>query len=165
MNFAELAVLGAEVGDLLKARGEKVAVIDGATGGLVSAALVSVPGATRFFASGGVVYSLRGRDLLLDLPREELATMRSVTESYALLQAGRFRERLGVAWGLAETGSAGPNMHPFGVESGASAIAVVGPGVERSVTLRTGLDDRISNMFAFAHGALCLLRDVLREAG
>ena len=163
MNFAELAALGAEVGELLKARGEKVAVMDGATGGLVSAALVSVPGATAFFASGGVVYSLKGRDVLLDLPREQLSGMRSVTQPYALLQARRFRERMGAQWGLAETGSAGPNTHPFGVESGARAIAVVGLGVERAITLHTGLDDRTGNMFAFARAALCLLRDVLAE--
>lgn len=162
--FAELAELGATVGTLLKERGQTVAIADGATGGLVSAALVAMPGATSFYVGGGVIYSLKGRDALLGLSRSELAGMRSVTEAYAVLQARAIRDRLGSDWGLAESGSTGPGKHPFGVESGRSAIAVVGPGVERSASIATGHDDRIANMHAFARGALALLRDALAPA-
>ena len=45
------------IADLLLQRGEKVAVADGATGGLVAASLLTVPGALDFFVGGGVVYS------------------------------------------------------------------------------------------------------------
>ncbi len=49
------------IAELLRARGEKVAVADGATGGLIVATLLTVPGALDFFVGGGVVYSFRAR--------------------------------------------------------------------------------------------------------
>ncbi|MEC9151066.1 MAG: CinA family protein, partial [Pseudomonadota bacterium] len=61
------------IADLLRRRGEKVAVADGATGGLVAASLLTVPGALDFFVGGGVVYSFRARDVLFDLPRDAYA--------------------------------------------------------------------------------------------
>ena len=61
------------IADMLRQRGEKVAVADGATGGLVAASLLTVPGALDFFVGGGVVYSFRARDILFDLPREPSA--------------------------------------------------------------------------------------------
>ena len=45
----ELEALAAEVGERLKARGETVAVAESSSGGLVSAALLSVPGASKYF--------------------------------------------------------------------------------------------------------------------
>lgn len=162
--FEELAVIGEQVGTVLKARGQTLAVADGATGGLVSAALVAMPGATSFFIGSGVIYSLKGRDVLLGLSRSELSGMRSVTEPYALLQARAIRSRFGADWGLAESGSAGPGKHPFGVASGTSCIAVAGPGMEIARTIRTGHDDRLANMHAFAAAALELLRQALAAA-
>lgn len=162
--FTELAELGAAVGARLRDRGETLAVADGATGGLISAALIAMPGATSFYIGGGVVYSLKGRDTLLGLSRAELSGMRSVTEPYALLQARAIRERFEANWGSAETGSAGPGKHPFGVDSGMSAIAVSGPGMERAATIATGSDDRIVNMHGFAKAALELLLAALQPA-
>ena len=45
MTFEDLAPIGTEAGKLLKARGQSIAVVDGATGGLISAALLAMPGA------------------------------------------------------------------------------------------------------------------------
>jgi len=68
-------------------------------------------------------------------------------------------------WGIAETGAAGPGVHPRGVPSGTSAIGVVGPGGLRvSITVRTGSEDRLGNMLAFASGALTLLADTLTSS-
>jgi len=150
---------------MLKERGQTVAVADGATGGLISAGLIAVPGATSFYSGGGVIYSLKGRSILLDVTDEELAGMRSVTERYALLQARGIRDRFGADWGVAETGSAGPGKHPFGIKSGMSCIAVVGPGAAIASTVETNSDDRIENMKAFALAALSLLTDALEELG
>lgn len=160
-----LASIAARAGALLKERGQSVAVADGATGGLISAGLLTVPGATSFYVGGGVIYSLRGRSILLDLGEEELAGMRSVTESYALLQARAIRDRFASDWGVAESGSAGPGKHPFGVKTGLSCIAVVGPGAALASTVETNSDDRIENMKAFAAAALSLLTDALEELG
>ena len=80
-----LAALAARAAAALMERQQTIAVADGATGGLISAGLLTVPGATAFYLGGGVIYSLKGRDILLDLDESELAGMRSVTEPYALL--------------------------------------------------------------------------------
>ncbi|MCW1384159.1 CinA family protein [Novosphingobium sp. KCTC 2891] len=158
----ELAALGAEAGALLKARGQTVAVVDGATGGLISAGLLAMPGASAYFTGAGIVYTLKGRRILLGHEPGSLRPYRSATEAYALRQAELIRARFDADWGIAETGAAGPGKHPLGVASGTSAIGVVGPdGVTASVLVETGSEDRLGNMQAFARAALTLLRDTL----
>ncbi|MEN8860297.1 CinA family protein, partial [Qipengyuania flava] len=115
------------IADLLRRRGEKVAVAEGATGGLLAASLLTVPGALDFFVGGGVVYSFRARDVLFDLPRDAYAGMRGASEDYALLQARAIRDNFGAQWGLAESGSVGGSSHPSGAPAGRSCAAVAGP--------------------------------------
>ena len=151
------------IADLLRQRGEKVAVADGATGGLVAASLLTVPGALDFFVGGGVVYSFRARDVLFDLPRDAYAGMRGASEDYALLQARAIRDNFGAEWGLAESGSVGGSSHPSGAPAGRSCAAVAGPGGFEFVRVtETGSDERIANMEAFARAALQTLEDALR---
>ena len=157
----ELHPVAAGIAEALKARREKIAVADGATGGLIAAALLTVPGALKFYVGGGVVYSLRARDVLFGLPREAYDGMRSATSEYALLQARAIRERFGAQWGIAETGSAGGSRHPLGVASGQSCCAVVGPGVEVTRVTETRSDDRVANMELFTRAALDLLAEAL----
>ncbi len=129
------------------------------------ASLLTVPGALDFFVGGGVVYSLRARDVLFDLPREAYAGMRSASEDYALLQARAIRDRMDAQWGLAESGSAGASTHPMGVHSGRSVAAIAGPGgFERAWVIETGSDDRIANMQAFTRNALGLAASALAQA-
>jgi PncC family amidohydrolase len=156
----QLAALGGRAGAELKERRQTIAAADGATGGLISAGLLTVPGATGFYLGGGVIYSFKGRDILLALDPAELKGMKSVTEPYALLQARAIRDHFGADWGIAESGSAGP-AHPFGVPAGRSCIAVVGPGVSLVRSIDTGREERIANMEAFALAALGLLNEAL----
>ena len=152
------------IADMLRQRGEKVAVADGATGGLVAASLLTVPGALDFFVGGGVVYSFRARDILFDLPRDAYAGMRGASEEYALLQARAIRDNFGAQWGLAESGSVGGSSHPSGAPAGRSCAAVVGPGgFEFIRRTETGSDDRIANMEAFARAALETLEEALQR--
>lgn len=159
-----LAPIAARTAALLTERRQTIAVADGATGGLILAGLLTVPGATRFCRGGGVVYSLKGRDILLDLSRDELAGMESVTERYALLQARGIRDRFEADWGIAESGAAGPDQHPRGAPAGRSCIAVVGPEVSAAITFESGSNHRIANMGAFAGAALRFLAETLERA-
>jgi PncC family amidohydrolase len=152
----ELSVIAAEVGARLKAAGQTVAVAESSSGGLISAALLAVPGASAYFVAGGVVYTAKARALLMDLPREAVAGMRSASEPYALLLARTARERFGTTWGLSETGAAGPTGNPYGDAPGHTCVAISGP-VEMAVTVETERDDRAFNMTAFAAAALRLL--------
>ena len=157
--------LAASIAGRLRARGEKIAVADGATGGLLSASLLAVPGATKFYLGGGVVYSLRGRDVLFALPDEAFAGMRSATSEYALLQARAIRDRFEADWGIAESGSAGGSVHPLGIASGLSCAAVVGPGIGEVRVTETASDSRLENMAVFTRRALELLDETLAGLG
>ena len=156
------AVLAAEVGALLKARKESIAVAESATGGLMSAALLSVPRASEYFLGGAAIYTRKARRLLLGMGSELPPGMISATEPYALLLASTVRERFEATWGLAETGAAGPAGNSKGDPAGHACIAVVGPS-QNSITVETGSGDRIANMGAFTVAALELLRDCLRH--
>lgn len=145
-----------ELGAALKARGETVAVAESSSGGLISAALLTVPGASAYFLGGAVVYTGKARMSLLEIPREAVVGMRSASEPYAMLLARTVRERFGATWGLSETGAAGPTGNGYGDPAGHSCIAISGP-VEAVITLETGESDRAANMQAFAAAALELL--------
>ena len=156
----ELEGMAAEIGAALKARAEKIAVNESSTGGLISAALLSVPGASAYYLGGAVVYTPKARVLLTDIPREALEGMRSASEPYALLLARNARERYGATWGISETGAAGPTGNGYGDAAGHTCVAISGP-VEAVLTIETGSSDRIANMRAFAAGAMDLLRRAL----
>ena len=148
---------------LLKQRRESVAVAESSTGGLVSAALLAVPGASAYFLGGAIVYTQDARRALLDIPDSAMAGMRSSTEAYALLLARTARARLAATWAVAETGAAGPTGNRYGDAAGHSCMAVVGAS-ERAVTVETGSSDRRANMQAFAVAALDLLQSALAGA-
>jgi PncC family amidohydrolase len=152
----ELEAKAAGIGERLKARGETIAVAESSSGGLISAALLSVAGASKYYLGGGVIYTPKARVLLMDIPREALAGMRSASEPYALLLARTARERFGATWGLSETGAAGPTGNPYGDAPGHTCVALAGP-VEAAITIETGEADRSANMRAFAAAALELL--------
>ncbi len=161
----EFNAIAARIAEHLRARGEKIAVADGATGGLISASLLTVPGALSFYVGGGVVYSKASRDALYGLGEDTYAGMRSATEEYAALQARAIRDNFGAQWGIAESGAAGSSKHPMGVTSGRSCVGIAGPGglLVTQVT-ETDSDERIANMEAFTRRALEFLEATLAEA-
>ena len=156
-----LAAIADALAAKLKERKETVAVAESSAGGLISAALLAVPGASAYFLGGAVVYTAKARMSLLGVTREAVAGMRSSSEPYAQLLARTARENFGATWGLAETGAAGPTGNPYGDAAGHSCLAVSGP-VEMAVTLETGDADRAANMEAFAKAALELLQAAMR---
>ncbi len=162
--LSDLHPQASRIAELLRARGEKIAVADGATGGLIAASLLTVPGALDFFVGGGVVYSFRARDVLFDQPREAYKGMRGASEDYALLQARSIRDNFHSVWGIAESGSVGGSTHPTGAPAGQSVAAIVGPdGFQHTQMTQTGSDDRIANMESFTRAALQTLEDALQS--
>ena len=155
-----LLPLAERLGARLKARGETIAVAESSVGGLISAALLAVPGASAYFLGGAVVYTRQSRELLLGIPASALEGMRPATEAYALLLARTVREKFSASWGIGETGATGPTGNRYGDRAGHACIAVVGLS-ERVITLETGAADRVANMRAFAKAALELLADRL----
>ena len=159
----DLIPLARGVAERLRARGQNLAVAESSAGGLISASLLAIPGASDYFLGGGVIYTAQARAGLLGLEASDLEGIRSASEPYAALLAGRLRERLGADWALAESGASGPTGNRYGDAPGHAVLAVGGP-VERVQTLETGRDDREDNMRAFAAAALTLLAECL-DAG
>jgi nicotinamide-nucleotide amidase len=156
MDIANLFALGTRLGDKLVARGETIAVAESSAGGLISAALLARAGASAYYFGGAVLYTRRSRRLLTTLTSEDTTGMRSSSPPYAMLLARHQRTRFRASWGLAETGAAGPTGNTYGDPAGHTCLAVDGPMV-RERMLRTGQDDRMHNMIAFAMSALELL--------
>jgi nicotinamide-nucleotide amidase len=148
---------------LLKDRHETVAVAESSTGGLISAALLSVPGASAYFIGGAVVYTLKARRAMLDIPDSAFAGIKSVNEDGALILARAARDRFGVIWSVSEIGASGPTGNRYGDPAGHSCIAVAGTS-ESSITVETGSADRLANMRAFAAAALDLLTQSVAAA-
>ena len=147
------------VATLLRQRAETLAVAESSSGGLVSAALLAVPGASAYFLGGAVVYTQAARAVLGITP-EAMCGIRSSSEPYARLLARTVRERFAADWGIAETGAAGPSGNRYGDPAGHTCIAVSGP-VERVLTVETGTADRLVNMHAFTAAVLTLLGEAL----
>lgn len=154
--------LAAAIGARLIELGETVAVAESTTGGLVSAALLWVPGASRYFAGGGVLYTLKSRIELAGVPAEQYANYRGTTPEMLATLAEAMRTRLGATWAIGESGLAGPTGGRNGAPAGRTSVAIAGP-VAMSATYETGSTDRGANMAAFTTLALRLFRDALAE--
>src|SRR5271170_6570285 len=163
MSMQDLLPRAEKLAAILKDRRETIVVAESSTGGLISAALLSVPGASAYFLGGAVVYTLRARRSLLDIQDAAVAGMRGASEPYALLMARTARIQFSASWSLAESGATGPAGNRYGDAAGHTCLAVAGP-VERAITLETGSSDRVANMRAFAAAALDLLAESLAAA-
>ena len=152
----ELLPLAEKVAVALIERKHTIAIAESSTGGLISAALLAVPGASAYFLGGAVVYTRQARRALLGIPDEALADMRPATEPYALLLARTARQRFASDWCLAETGATGPTGNRYGDAPGHCCLAIAG-AAEYSTTLETGRADRRANLESFASAALDLL--------
>lgn len=152
----ELVSTAEQIAARLVARKQTIAVAESSTGGLISAALLAVPGASAYFKGSAVVYTREARRILMDIPDEAMKDIRSASEAYAKLLAEQMRARFATDWALSETGATGPTGNRYGDAAGHSCFAVA--GVEtRVITLETGNSDRFANMHAFAGAALNLL--------
>ena len=152
----DLVAIAEKAAKLLTERKQTIAIAESSTGGLISAALLAVPGASAYFLGGAVVYTRQSRRVLLDVPDAALEGMRPSTEPYALLMAQTAQKNFSSTWALAETGATGPTGNRYGDAAGHSCIAVAGLA-ESSMTLETGMADRQDNMHAFTTAALTFL--------
>jgi nicotinamide-nucleotide amidase len=152
----DLVPIAEKIAARLIERRQTIAVAESSTGGLISASLLAVPGASAYFLGGGVIYTRDARRILMDIPDEAMKGIRSASEPYAKLLASQIRTRFATDWGLSETGATGPAGNRYGDAAGHSCMAVAGPQGE-VMTLETGSNDRLANMHVFASTALNLL--------
>lgn len=163
-DFTALWAAGARVGAKLVARGETVAVAESSAGGLVSAALLAVPGASAYFRGGAAVYTLDAKVRLLDGDASHMTAPRAATEAHALRLGEAVRHRLGATWGVGESGATGPTGNRYGDPPGHSCVGAAGPdGTCVTLTVLTGHGERLPNMVAFAIAALETLERAIED--
>ena len=160
---AELLAAGAACGALLQGRGETVSTAEGSCGGLMSTALLAVPGASAYFVGGSVIYTKGALDGMLTGKVERPERLRGASEPWVLHLAQAARAHMNTTWGIGEGGATGPSGNPYGDPAGHAWVGVAGP-TEASRHVLTGENDRAANMVAFAIAGLELLADTLRSA-
>src|SRR5438128_7717809 len=153
----ELVAIADKIAARLIERRQTIAVAESSTGGLISAALLAVPGASAYFVGSAVVYTRDARRILMDIPDEAMRGIRSASEPYAKLLASQIRNRFSCDWGLSETGATGPTGNRYGDAAGHSCMAVAGASQPSVMMLETGSADRLANMHVFAATALKFL--------
>ena len=155
-----LTELAESVAARLVARGETVAVADGSCGGLISASLLGVAGASRYYVGGAVIYTPAATRAFVSGAIDAPPNMRGATETFVTYLARSVRTKLGTTWGIGEGGATGPSGNPYGDPPGHAWVAVSGPS-EATRHVLTGSADRRENMVAFAVTALGLLDEQL----
>lgn len=172
-----------EIAEILRSRNQTLAISEAACGGLISAYIVSVPGASNFYIGGKLVYSLKQRLKLSGWSEEEISNYMGPSQQVALKLARTAKYELGSTYVLSETGYAGPSndLHILNGDDdkedtkgktesddksqsvGTVYIGLSGPDGEASTWKNTGSVDRSKNMTEFAKLGLEFLLEQLRK--
>lgn len=167
---AEIEELVGNIAELLRSRNQTLAISEAACGGLLSAYIISVPGASNFYIGGKLVYALKQRLKLSGWSEDEISHYMGPSEQVALKLARTTKYELGSTFVLSETGFAGPttNLHMLNLASDVDKVGTVylglsGPGGEVSCERHTDSGNRSENMAAFAKMGLEFLYEQLEK--
>lgn len=140
-----------------------LAAAESCTGGLLSSRLTEVPGSSRYFLGGAVVYSNEMKTQLAGVPAELIEREGAVSEPVARLLAEGIRERTGASIGVSITGLAGPTPGSGADEEKPIGLVYIGVATARETRVHefniSGDRDRI-RWWASQH-ALELIRLML----
>ncbi|ANZ75461.1 Hypothetical protein PP7435_CHR2-0688 [Komagataella phaffii CBS 7435] len=157
-----------EIAQHLIENNETVAVSEGVCGGLLSAYLVSIPGASQFFLGGTLVYSLKSRLKLSGWDEKDISSYTGPSEEVVLRLARNLKMELGATYVLSETGFAGPSGQ-YGKgsdqdeEVGTVYLGISTPQGDLACVKRTGIKSRSDNMALFAEEGLKFLLEHLKS--
>jgi nicotinamide-nucleotide amidase len=156
----DLSAVAARTAASLRTTSATVGVAEGSCGGLISASLLAIPGASDYYRGGAVIYTMAASRAFVAGSVPAPPNLRGATEEFALYLARSAAARLGTTWAIGEGGAAGPAGNRYGDPAGHAWIAVSGPS-EATRHVLTGSADRTGNMIAFAIAALTLLAELL----
>lgn len=101
-----------QIADILRKNKETVAVAESITGGLISARLTAIPGASDYFIGGIVSYHNRAKVMDVGVPASLISKHGPVSKEVAVAMAEGVRKRMLSSIGLSATGAAGPKPLP-----------------------------------------------------
>lgn len=161
-----------EIARILMERNETVSVSEGACGGLLSAYLISLPGASKFFDGGRLIYSLKSRLRASGWNNEQIRNYTGPSEQVASKMARNLRIEFGSTYVLSETGYAGPSTN-VGLDNqsindedakvGTVYLGISGPMGNKSCEMCTNSNDRSTNMQLFAKFGLQFFLEILKD--
>lgn len=148
------------IGQLLLARGWRVSVAESTAGGLISAALLTVAGASRYYERGIVAYSRAAKIDTLGMPASLYTAQGSVHREAVKAMAEGVRRLSKAQVGVAESGVAGPDGGSSGLAIGTVWAAVVTP--DRALQRELHLPgNRAEVMRSIVEHVLTMLEEVL----
>ncbi|KAF8586925.1 competence/damage-inducible CinA family protein [Ramaria rubella] len=161
---ASLRPIVQEVAELLIANRQTISIAETAAGGIISATLLSIPGASAFYRGGLTLYTLESRTAFAGWTQENIKDYKGPTPDVVAGLAANVRDQLGSTFTLSESGTAGPTGHPAmrNRTPGYVALAVASQDGVVTREIETGSADREANMVAFAEAGLKFLREVLK---
>jgi PncC family amidohydrolase len=162
---ADLARVAARLGELLRARGWRMATAESSTGGLIGHAITMNAGASDYYAGGVICYSNLAKELLLGVPAEMIAEHGAVSDEVAGALAAGAAHRFETEVGLSVTGIAGPDGGSDRKPVGTHYLGVARRGHPARVEHRVFAHDRDGNRAAAALAALELALDEVTAAG
>jgi len=157
--------LAAEVQTELVAAGERLAVAESSTGGLVGSNITDVPGSSNYFDRSLVTYSNEAKMELLGVEEETIEAAGAVSAETAGQMAAGVRDNADCTWGLSTTGIAGPAGGTEAKPVGTVFIGVAHNG-ESSRVSATGYEfdgPRLACKRQFARQALRDLLDTIQS--
>jgi nicotinamide-nucleotide amidase len=118
--------LEAVVGTMLANKGATLSAAESCTGGLLGQRITSIPGSSKYFVGGFLVYNDFTKELLLGIDRQLIDTHTAVSEQVACAMAEGARSRTGSTYAVSITGEAGPES-ASGAPVGTVFVAIASP--------------------------------------
>lgn len=150
-----------EIGDLLRARGLKLATAESCTGGLVANRITDVPGSSDYFLGGFVAYAYEAKVASLGVSWDTLRSYGAVSRETVLEMARGARKALGADLAISVSGIAGPGGGLPNKPVGTTWFGLVAADGEWTKHCRFQ-GDRLQNKSSSADVALQILVDYLQ---
>jgi len=115
-------------------RGETITTAESITGGLISAAITDIPGASQVFLGGVVSYSNEMKKDELGISAADIKKVGVVSEAIAVAMALAIKNKMNSTWAISSTGVAGPGPSD-GVPAGTVWIGIAGPKIAQGIEL------------------------------
>ena len=159
VDMTDQQAVSRRVGERLGERNETLATAESVTGGMLSAAIVDVPGASDYFDRGYVTYAYEAKSGTLGVDRALLDQHGAVSEPVAAAMAQAARDLAGCTWGVSVTGTAGPSGGTEEKPVGTTFIGVAHAGPWGSQTSTSTV-----NRYRFEGNRMAIRRAAVSQA-
>lgn len=154
----KLSNLATEIVKKLSEQNKTLSIAESCTGGLISSTITDVPGASKVFSGGVVVYATEMKKKILNI-NEEVFKYGVISLQMAEAMSNSIKHLTGSDYSIATTGNLGPDTME-GKPKGLIYITVA--TLKQNYTIELNLDnDRLSNKKEATFNALKLLEKVL----